>query len=335
AFGRTVTGIAPWLGATGLSAGEEARRAKMARLVRQGLANAVTPGSADKMNFLDDDTTVSQPIVDAAFLAHGLLRAFDELWGKSDADVRAHTVTAMKSIRRKKPFYSNWLLFSAMVEAFLYQAGEDFDEMRVDFALKEFCHHWYLGDGIYGDGKDFRYDYYNSYVIHPMLVQILDTVGHLHPDWAAHKEAVLARASRYAAIQEKLIASDGTFPATGRSICYRMGAFHNLADIALRRQLPEGLSPAAVRCGLTAVLHRCTDAPANYDAAGFLRPGLCGYQPSLREEYINTGSLYLCCAAFLPLGLAPADPFWASPDEDWSGKRIWAGVDYPADHALH
>lgn len=32
---------------------------------------------------------------------------------------------------------------------------------------------WYKGDGIYGDGAEFHLDYYNSYVIHPLLLQVL------------------------------------------------------------------------------------------------------------------------------------------------------------------
>ena len=51
---------------------------------------------------------------------------------------------------------------------------------------------------------------------------------------------ILERARRYAAILERLIAPDGSFPAIGRSLAYRCGAFHLLAALALRRQLPDG-----------------------------------------------------------------------------------------------
>ena len=40
--------------------------------------------------------------------------------------------------------------------------------------------------------------------------------------------------------------------------------------------------------------------------------------PGIGERYISTGSLYLCAAAFLPLGLPPSDPFWASPPEPFT-----------------
>ena len=146
--------------------------------------------------------------------------------------------------------------------------------------------------------------------------------------------AVRARATRYAHVQERLIAPDGTYPATGRSIAYRCGAFQLLADIALRRELPEEVAPEQVRCALSAVMHRTLDAAGTFDKNGWLRIGLAGHQPSLGEEYISTGSLYLCASVFLPLGLPAEDRFWSAPDAPWSAQKIWRGDDVPADSAI-
>jgi hypothetical protein len=44
--------------------------------------------------------------------------------------------------------------------------------------------------------------------------------------------------------------------------------------------------------------------------------------------------LYLCTAAFLPLGLKPEDEFWSAPDAPWSAKKVWSGRILSADHAL-
>ena len=142
-----------------------------------------------------------------------------------------------------------------------------------------------------------------------------------------------SRAARYAEVLERMIAPDGTYPILGRSICYRFGAFHALSHAALIHNLPETLSPAQVRCALSAVMERTAEG-GMFDQSGFLRSGVWGSQPSLGEGYICVGSLYLCEAVFLPLGLSPEDPFWADPDEPWTGKKIWSGVDLPVDHAL-
>lgn len=333
AFGRTILGAAPWIAAEGLPREEEAERAEFAELARRALAQAVDPQGSDHMDFLDDGSS-TQPIVDAAFLADGLLIAWKELWEKSTTETRKNVITAMRQIRRRKPYRSNWLLFSAVVECFLYRATGAFDEMRVDYAVSEFSRNWYAGDGMYRDGEEFHVDYYNSFVIHPLLLQVLDTVGGIYPEWSALRSLAVKRAQRYAVIQERLIAPDGSFPAVGRSLCYRMGAFYELADMAWRKELPKNLSPAAVRCALDAVIRRCMDMPGTFREDGFLTVGLCGRQPSLREGYITTGSLYFCTTAFTPLGLPPDDPFWSLPDTDWTNKAVWNGADRSADHAV-
>jgi hypothetical protein len=211
--------------------------------------------------------------------------------------------------------------------------GALWDQMRVDYAIRT-VNTWYRGDGLYGDGPEFHFDYYNSFVIHPMLLNTLDAVSNASPAWGALRPEMMRRAQRYAAIQEKLIGPEGSFPPVGRSLCYRFGAFHLLAEIALRKQLPEDIQPAQVRSALTAVMRRMTEAPGTFDENGWLRIGFCGYQPEMAEPYISTGSCYLCSAAWLPLGLADPDPFWAGPSQPWTSKRAWNGESVAADHAL-
>ena len=58
-----------------------------------------------------------------------------------------------------------------MVEAGLDALGAPFDATRVEYAVREH-EQWYKGDGAYGDGPSFHWDYYNSFVIHPMLVDV-------------------------------------------------------------------------------------------------------------------------------------------------------------------
>jgi hypothetical protein len=145
---------------------------------------------------------------------------------------------------------------------------------------------------------------------------------------------MMLRARRYAAIQERLISPEGTFPPVGRSLCYRFGAFHLLAEIALRRQLPDGVSSEQVRSGLTAVMRRMVDAAGTFDDHGWLTVGFYGHQPSIAEPYISTGSCYLCSAAWLPLGLPASDPFWTGPAAPWTAKKIWMGDKVGPDHAL-
>jgi hypothetical protein len=329
ALGRLVAGIAPWIELAADETTEGRQRAEYADLTRRAIARAVDPSSPDFLNF----TRERQPLVDAAFLAQGILRAPRALRESLGATTTKQLVTALESSRAITPVFSNWLLFSATVEAALARLGATWDRMRVDYALRQHDQ-WYKGDGVYGDGPAFHWDYYNSFVIQPMLLDVLDVCRDEMPAWKELAARVEPRARRYAAILERLVAPDGTFPAVGRSIAYRFGAFQLLAQMALRKALPEEVSPAQVRGALTAIIRRSIEAPGTFDANGWLQIGFCGHQPGVGETYISTGSLYLCAVGLLPLGLAPSDSFWSAPAEPWTSVRAWSGQPFPIDHAL-
>src|SRR5437773_1182789 len=329
AFGRLVAGLAPWLELPPDESAEGRLRGRYQGLVPRALAQAVDPSSPDFLNF----TRERQPLVDAAFLAQGLLRAPRTLRDALDPPTREKLVRALESTRGIQPGFNNWLLFSATVEAALASLGAWWDRVRVDYALRQLAQ-WYKGDGTYGDGPSFHWDYYNSFVIHPMLLDVLDACGRETADWESMRPLVRRRAQREAAILERMISPEGTFPAIGRSLAYRFGAFHLLAQMALRRDLPEGLAPAQVRSALTAVIRRSIEAPGTFDAEGWLRIGFCGHQPAVGERYISTGSLYLCAVGLLPLGLPPGDPFWSAPPQAWTSQQAWSGQEFPIDKAL-
>lgn len=330
AVGRLLCGIAPWLELRNLPEPEAALQTELRELAHRTVASGVDPDSPDFLNF----SVGHQPIVDAAFLAQAFLRAPHALWEPLPEQVKVQALDAFRATRTRKPHFNNWLLFGATIEAFLYAAGApDWDPMRIDYAVRQH-EQWYLGDGVYGDGPEFHWDYYNSFVIHPMLVDVLHTVQDAYPEWKAMLPRVMERARRYAAIQERLISPEGTFPPIGRSLAYRFGAFQVLAQVSLLHQLPPGVEPGQVRAALTAVIRRQMEAEGTFDASGWLRIGFCGAQPAMGETYISTGSVYLCAAGLLPLGLPPADPFWADPALPWTSQKAWGGVDIPVDHAL-
>jgi hypothetical protein len=131
-----------------------------------------------------------------------------------------------------------------------------------------------------------------------------------------------------------MISPEGTFPPIGRSLAYRFGAFQLLAQMALREELDAELKPPQVGCALTAVIRRTLAIPGTFDDQGWLQIGFCGYQPEVGELYISTGSLYLCAAVFLPLGLAPSAAFWQGEAVAWTAKKAWSGEIFPIDHAL-
>ncbi|MBP1639523.1 MAG: hypothetical protein H6Q17_1106 [Bacteroidetes bacterium] len=328
AFARTLCGISPWLNLEGGDSAEVKLRQQYRVWALKAVANAVNPSAKDYMQWKG-----GQPLVDAAFFSLALVRS-PWLWNHLDSKVQKQVVNALLQTRQTIPVYSNWILFSGMIEAFFCKYGMEYDPVRLEYGIREFSQHWYTGDGMFSDGMDFHFDYYNSYVIQPYLSNMMDAVVLRTKsfDWFRGKLDKITK--RYAVIQERMINTDGSFPVYGRSIVYRTGAFHHLADMALRKQLPSQLSPAQIRDGLTAVIHRVLDAPNTFTDKGYLTIGLCGNQPDLADFYINTGSCYLAATIFLPLGLPPTDDFWTAPAEAWSAIKIWNGQNIPADHAM-
>ncbi len=327
--GRTFAGIAPWLELGGDDTPEGRLREEYIQLSLKALANSVDPASPD---YFDSHAT-RQILVNSAFLIHGLLRAPTQLWGRLDTLTRARLVEQWKSTRTMVPGENNWLLFSAMVECGLREFAGEWNFAVVERAITSH-QAWYKGDGLYGDGKAFHLDYYNSFVIHPMMLQILDVMKRHDAPGADFYDTHLKRFVRYAAIQERMIAPDGTYPVVGRSITYRLGAFQVLAEAALLHRLPETLSPAATRCALTATIRRQLDFPGTFDANGWLTIGICGEQPELGDVYLSSPCLYLCALVFLPLGLPADDPFWSAPPEEWTSVRAFSGKTIPIDTFL-
>ncbi|PKD17705.1 hypothetical protein APR41_05725 [Salegentibacter salinarum] len=328
AFGRLMSGMAPWLEIGPDDTEEGKLREKYIELSVKSLENAVDPDAKDFMNFSED----RQPLVDAAFLAQALLRAPNQLWGNLEEESKENVIEALKSTRKIKPYYSNWLLFTAMVEAALLKFDEEADMVRMDYALNKHME-WYLGDGMYGDGPNFHWDYYNSFVIQPMMLDILKTLNEEGIDKEKDLKEVTRRASRYAEIQERLISPEGTYPPIGRSLAYRFGAFQALSQIALWEELPEEIKPAQVRSALHAVIKKQIEAEGTFDEEGWLKVGFYGSQNNIGEGYISTGSLYLCSEAFLVLGLEEDNEFWSAPAAPWTQKKIWSGEAIPIDKA--
>lgn len=323
-FGRLLAGMAPWLEMAADNTEEGKLRKKYTDLALICIKNATDKNAADYMNFEEG----RQPLVDAAFLAEALLRAPTKLWAPLDAQTKKDVLSSFKATRSVTPGFNNWLLFSAMIEAALLKFEGKCDMTRVDYAVRQHLA-WYKGDGIYGDGPEFHFDYYNSYVIHPMFLEVLKVMkdANVNQRINYHETYVieLKRAQRYADIQEMLISPEATYPAIGRSIVYRFGAFHLLSKIALMKALPKKTTPQQVRFALYNVVKKQLEAPGTFDKEGWLKIGFYGHQPQLGESYISTGSLYLCSQAFLILGLPATDPLWTAKNEDWSSRKIWRG----------
>ena len=329
AVGRTMAGIAPWLALPDDDTKEGILRKQLRAELLMGLPNIVNPDHPDYLNF----RTEQQPIVDAAYIAQAFLRATKQIWDPLDSITKQRFISEFKALRTRKAAYNNWLLFSGITEAFLLKIGEQADPVRMDIAFRK-MKEWYVGDGYYKDGEKFAMDYYNSYVIHSMLADMLTVMVEKKQASVKEYDEALKRMIRFAELQERMISPEGTYPPIGRSITYRTAAFQALAQVSLMEKLPEYIKPAQVRCALTKVMHNIFDTKGTFSDDGWLQLGLAGHQPEVADQYTSTGSLYICTIGFLALGLPASNPYWTNPYADWTSKKAWSGQSVKKDYKV-
>lgn len=332
-FGRLMAGLAPWLSLPDDDTAEGKQRKQLREWALKSYAQSVDPESKDYLLWRKE----GQPLVDAAYIAESFLRGYDALWVPLDDLTKQRYIAEFQQLRRVDPPYTNWLLFSSTVECFLKKAGAQTDYYRITSALRK-VDEWYVGDGWYSDGEDFAFDYYNSFVIHPMYVECLEvmTNGGKQNIWnvkGGNFPNALKRMQRFGMILERFVSPEGTFPVFGRSITYRTGVLLPLALLSLRGWLPKELPAGQVRAAMTAVIQRMFGDNRNFNAEGYLTLGFNGSQPNISDWYTNNGSLYLASLAFLPLGLPADAPFWTDAPQPWTSKKAWGGEDFPKDHA--
>lgn len=327
AFGRLMDGIAPWLSLPDDNTEEGKKRKQLRKWALLSYKNAVDPDSKDYLSW----DAHHQTLVDAAYIANSFMRAPQALWEPLDQKTKDRYIKEFKDLRKIRPAYNNWLLFRAMIETFLALVGEEYDGYALEVALRK-ASEWYLSDGWYSDGPEFSMDYYNAYVMHPMIVEIIEVLQKNNIQSPIKLDLALRRMQRYNELVERLISPEASYPAFGRSMTYRMGAFQALALSAWKYGLPETLSNGQVRNALTSVMKRMFSADGNFDKKGYLQLGFVGHQPDLADYYTNNGSLYMTSLVFLPLGLSPDAPFWQDAPEEWTSQKAWSGKNFRKDY---
>lgn len=327
-FARLMAGISPWLALPDDGTPEGKQRKQLHEWAIQAYKNAVDPNSPDKITWL---TNTSQPLCDASYLVESFMRAPEATWGQLDEVTKKRYIEGLKSLRTIRPAYNNWLLFRAMVEVFFMSIGEDVDEYALSVGLQKMSE-WYLSDGWYSDGPEYAMDYYNSYVMHPMMVEVVEMCKKHKFSTPISLDLAVKRMNRFNTILERFISPEGAYPAVGRSVIYRMGAFQTLAMSAWKYGLPKDLTNGSVRSALTCVMKRMFAVDGNFDDKGYLRLGFAGHQPNLANYYSNNGSLYMTSLVFMPLGLPADHPFWTAPAEPWTSQKAWSGQEFPEDY---
>lgn len=339
AFARTFAGIASWLESNATNNREEnAIKHELTTLTRLGIRNLLNDTSPDWMNF----TMHNQCVVELAHITLGFIRSPTKIWDSYSDKFKLKIIKALKLHRFHKIPHNNWILFPALIEAFIYRYydPQESEMSIIDYSIRRMMT-WYVGDGWYSDGSLFHFDYYNSLAIHTFLIEImilLKEANPIHPLVEEFYSIIFIRAYRHAKQLEMLITPDGSIPMFGRSNVYRFGIFHLLSRLITLHSLSENLEKnlGGLRNGLTAVIYRFAHMKHLFDKEGWLVEGVIGSQPSKSDYYVSRGSVYMCTMGIMHAALPPNDRFWTATDKQWTQRAIWSGnqhveLDYPDD----
>ena len=274
--------------------------------------------------------------MDAAFLAQALLRAPRALRDELDAGHPRRSWCAPWSRRACiSPGFNNWLLFTATVEAALAKLGAAVGPHARGLRAAP-ARAVVQGRRRLRRRARFHWDYYNSFVIQPMLLDVLGRGGRRAPGLEGDAEpGEQARASATPRSRSASSRPTARFPAVGRSLAYRCGAFQapgadGAAPRAARRRSPR---PRCAARSPRSSAARSTRRARSTRTAGCASAS-AGHQPGVGERYISTGSLYLCAVALLPLGLPARRSVLVRPPQPWTAQRAWSGQPFPIDKAL-
>ena len=263
--------------------------------------------------------SMEQSIVECAFICYGFILTKNKIWILLKEDTQNNLIRILKKVRlliEKWHFCNNWYLFHGIIETFFKTINIDYDEKFISTMIDS-VNGWYCGDGFYCDGeKNFKMDYYNSYVIQPFFIEILKIFN------SSLLDIAIQRCIRYSEFLERIIGSDGTFPPLGRSITYRFAVFHLLSYCIYNNHISIDHNYGQLRNALTKVLINILNKDV-YDNDGFLNMGFTCEQKTLQDDYSNTGSCYLTAISFLPLGLDVNHSFWSNLSGPFTQESCW------------
>ena len=330
AMGRLLAGIAPWLELGGDNeTSEGVLRTEFILLMEKSFYNVFLNNSCE--DFIKWDGCRAT-IVEASYIGHTLLRMPTIVKSWPDELKQAIAANTQLTFKFGESTSNNWCNFPSILQAGLWYHNLTNETNYIYEAIK-LQEEWYKGDGAYGDGIHFHFDQYNSYVMHPQLVDAVRVCKMKGDAMGAKYECLLKRMQRWAVVQERMIHPDGSYLIVGRSEHYRFGAFQALSQLALQNLLPSSLPRGQVRTALTAVVKRFLSNTDNF-IDGWLSAGVNGHQPGMMNPYGDSGALYLVSLGLLQLGLPATDPFWTEPAVSCTQAQIWVeGKDIGLDEA--
>ncbi len=298
----------------------------LAAFYRRGFVAGTDPRHAESWHRL---LPVPQTLVEAAPLAVNLLLARRALWDPLSDGERERILAWFEAVTRIEPADTNWRLFAVAVQTVLKHLGGRYSQASIDAHLDR-VETFYLGDGWYADGdprspRGLRLDYYNAWVIHPLLLwwSLLE-----QDEQPARAARIRDRAAEFVGTFAHWVGADGSIPCFGRSVLYRMAAAGVFPAAVMAGACP--LPPGQTRRLCSAVLRYFLALRGTRTWQGQLTMGFGRTYLAATEPYSGPGSPYWAGLIFAALAIPDTHPFWQAPEETLPVERGDYTITIPA-----
>ena len=142
-------------------------------------------------------------------------------------------------------------------------------------------------------GPNLLLDYYNSYVIHPMYVEVLEVCEANKFSTPVSVSLGVKRMQRFNTFIERLISPEGTYPAFWPICGASYGGISINGACRIEIWFARGPENGQIRKCTYRSNENMFSVEGNFDNENFLKLGFVGHQPNLANYYTNNGSLYM------------------------------------------
>jgi hypothetical protein len=254
----------------------------------------------------------NQRVIEAGFVGQFLLDSRERVWDTLTPEQRDQVMAWLTPV--DDGYVDNWTTAELHRNLARAQLGYPIDEAAMQKQL-DLVYELYTGDGWYHDGLDGRFDYYNSFIIHPDLLAWARHAGDSDPERAAE---IRARAAAFAHHFPYFYDAGGAQVFFGRSLAYRTAATAGLqaAEIEGVSPLPDGQARRLVSGNLALFVGGDLEGSgAMFDADDAIRSGYFSDEAGLLEPYQREGSQYFFARGFAALRLSEDHPYWSATEQ--------------------
>jgi hypothetical protein len=303
-YARPLWGIVPYV----FGGGEF----KHWELFRKGLANGTNSNHPEYWGNIKD-LSMKQQLVELAAVGFALCFVPEHIWNPLTDEAKENVSKFLLEARENEFNHCNWKFFRVMIDLGLEKVGVKFDTSLTEEYFQD-LETMYIDDGWYGDGANYRIDYYNPFALH-FYGMIYYFVKHDSDPERSNKYR--SRAEKFAKQFMHWFSDDGACIPFGRSCIYRFAVDAFWGMIAcITKPDEEPVIPWGVLKGVyLRNLRWWSKQSVSFYKTNILSVGFSYPNQFICEAYNSPQSPYWSLKAMSPLMLPESHPFWTVKEE--------------------